>query len=114
MSSTSIQNVLSGCYEEKSVAIKGWVYRKRESKDVIFLMIRDATGIIQCTVKRKHPMWDIAERVTIESSVSLRGTVRRDKRAPGGFEISVEKLEIVGLAETFPITKDQCDNEGEK
>lgn len=109
MSSTSIQNVLSGCYEEKSVAIKGWVYRKRESKDVIFLMIRDATGIIQCTVKRKHPMWDIAERVTIESSVSLRGTVRRDKRAPGGFEISVEKLEIVGLAETFPITKDQSE-----
>jgi len=106
MSSTSIEDITSGCCEGKTVDVKGWVYRKRESKDVIFLVIRDATGIIQCTVKKKNPMWDVAERVTIESSVLLSGTARRDRRAPGGFEISVKKLEIVGLAETFPITKD--------
>jgi len=109
MSSTSIEEIISGCCEGEPVTIKGWVYRKRESKDVIFLVIRDATGIIQCTVKKKSPMWDIAEKVTIESSVLLSGTVRKDKRAPGGFEISVKKLEIVGLAETFPITKDQSE-----
>jgi len=109
MSSTSIEDVTSGCCEGKPVNIKGWVYRKRESKDVIFLVIRDATGIIQCTVKKKSPMWDVAEKVTIESSVLVSGTARRDRRALGGYEISVKKLEIVGLAETFPITKDQSE-----
>jgi len=104
--STSIEDIIGGRCERELVNIKGWVYRKRQSKETIFLVVRDATGVIQCTVKRKSPMWDVAERVTIESSVSLSGTVRRDKRAPGGFEISVEKLEIVGLAETFPITRD--------
>ena len=109
MSPTSIEDIISGCCEGESVDIKGWVYRKRESKEVIFLVIRDATGIIQCTVKRESSMWDVAEKVTIESSVLLNGTVRRDKRAPDGFEIAVEKLEIVGLAETFPITRDQSE-----
>ena len=110
MSSTSIEDIIDGCCEGKPVDIKGWVYRKRESKEVIFLVIRDATGIIQCTVKRKSLIWDVAEKVTIESSVLLSGTVRRDERAPGGFEISVEKLMIVGLAETFPITRDQSED----
>jgi len=109
MSSISIEDIIGGCCEGEPVDIKGWVYRKREGKKVIFLVIRDATGIIQCTVKRKSPMWDVAEKVTIESSVLLSGTVRRDERAPGGFEISMEKLKIVGLAETFPITRDQSE-----
>jgi asparaginyl-tRNA synthetase len=111
MSSTSIEDIMGGCCEGEPVYIKGWVYRKRESKEVIFLVIRDATGIIQCTVKRKSPVRNVAEKVTIESSVSLSGTVRRDERAPGGFEISVEKLEIVGLAETFPITRGDDESE---
>ena len=109
MSPTSIEDIISGCCEGKPVDIQGWVYRKRQSKETIFLVIRDATGVIQCTVKKKSPLWQIAEKVTIESSVLLSGTVRRDRRAPEGFEISVEKLEIVGLAETFPITEDQSE-----
>jgi len=109
MSSTSIEDIISGCCEGKPVDIRGWVYRKRQSKETIFLVIRDATGVIQCTVKGKSPMWEVAEKVTIESSVLVNGTVRRDRRAPGGFEISVEKLEIVGLAEIFPITEDQSE-----
>ena len=112
MSSTSIEDIIGGCCEGKSVDIRGWVYRKRESKEVVFIIIRDATGIIQCTVKKETSMWDVAEKVTIESSVSLSGTVKRDKRAPGGFEISVEKLEIVGLAEIFPITRGADESEG--
>ena len=67
--STSIEDIISGCCEGKFVDVKGWVYRKRQSKETIFLVVRDATGIIQCTVKRKSPMWDVAEKVTIESSV---------------------------------------------
>jgi len=112
MASTSIEDIIGGCCEGKSVDIRGWVYRKRESKEVVFIILRDATGIIQCTVKKLTPVWDVAEKVTIESSVLLSGIVRKDKRAPGGFEISVEKLEIVGLAEIFPITRGVDESEG--
>ena len=102
-----ISDILDGHYDDKHVNIRGWIYRKRESKDVIFLIIRDASGIIQCTVKRGSQAWNEAERITIESSASLNGIAKRDKRAPGGFEISTDQLTIMGLAEAFPITKDQ-------
>lgn len=109
MSFTPIQNILDGGFEGKQVDIKGWVYRKRESKDIIFVVVRDGTGVIQCTVKRDSPAWAEAEQATIESSVTLAGTVRKDERAPGGFEVSANQLKIVGLAEPFPITKDQSE-----
>jgi len=106
MSTVSVKNILDGCCEGKRVQIKGWVYRKRETKYTIFLLIRDATGVVQCTVKSDSPAWGEAKKVTIESSVILSGTVKRDKRAPGGFEISTDQLTIVGLAEMFPIRRD--------
>ena len=106
---TPIRDILADRLEDKRVNIRGWVYRKRESKDVIFVVVRDATGVIQCTVKRDSPAWTQAERVTIESSVTLGGTARSDERAPGGFEVSTDQLRIIGLAETFPITKDQSE-----
>ncbi len=89
---TSIEEIFSGQYDDKQVAIRGWVYRKRETKNTIFLVIRDRSGIIQCTVKRETPSWKAASKATIESSVALSGTVRRDKRALGGFEVAVDKL----------------------
>jgi len=107
VSFTPIEDVLDGLHESERVDIRGWVYRKRESKDTIFLVIRDATDIIQCTVKKGSSAWSDAKKVTIESSVALGGTVRSDKRAPGGFEIATDQLRIIGLAEAFPITKDQ-------
>jgi len=107
MSLVPISGILDGRYDGERVGVRGWVYRKRESKDIIFLTIRDASGIIQCTVKMGSQAWNEAKRITIESSVSLIGTVRRDKRAPGGFEVSTDRMTIIGLAEVFPITKDQ-------
>ncbi len=104
---TPIKDVLEGCHKDKSVDIRGWVYRKRESKGNIFLVIRDATGVIQCTIKKGSSGWNDAKKVTIESSVALNGIVKSDKRAPGGFEVSTNQLKIIGLAEIFPITKDQ-------
>jgi asparaginyl-tRNA synthetase len=107
MSRTTIKKILEGCYEGKHVTIRGWVYRKRESKRTCFLIIRDVTGIIQCTFKKDSSAWGVAEKASIESSVMLSGTVKRDKRALGGFEIVVDKLTVVGLAEKFPITEYQ-------
>ena len=105
----AIQDILDGKYENQHVTIRGWIYRKRESKQTIFLVVRDASGIIQCTVKSDNPSWDRAKMAIIESSVMLEGAVRQDKRAPGGYEISIEKLSIIGLAETFPISKDKSE-----
>jgi len=101
----AIQDILDGKYEGESVTIRGWIYRKRESKKTIFLIVRDASSVIQCTVKRDNPSWTQAKKVTKESSVMIKGTVKQDKRATGGYEITVERLSIIGLAETFPITK---------
>jgi asparaginyl-tRNA synthetase len=105
----SIRRIFEGGFEGMQVNIRGWVYRKRTSKDVVFIVLRDAMGIIQCTVKRASHYWEEAQEVSIESSVTLSGTIRKDRRAPGGFEISINKLKIVGLAKPFPITKDQSE-----
>jgi len=101
----AIQEILNGEYKREPVIIRGWIYRKRESKKTVFLIVRDASGIVQCTVKRGNPSWTQAKKVTKESSVMVKGTVKRDERATGGYEIAVEELSILGLAETFPITK---------
>lgn len=101
-----IKEILEGKHEDEHVSIRGWVYRKRESKETIFLLIRDATGIVQSTVKQGTEAWKEAEKITIESSTTLSGLVRKDKRAPRGYEIAAEKMAIIGLAETFPIAKD--------
>ncbi len=109
MALVKIREILDGCHEDKKVAIRGWVYRKREGKELIFLLVRDSTGFIQCTVKKGSPAWNEAERLTIESSLTLEGTTHADKRAPGGYEITAETIGIIGLAELFPITKDQSE-----
>jgi asparaginyl-tRNA synthetase len=109
MSFTPIEDILDGRCESKHISVRGWVHRKRESKDIVFFIIRDATDIVQCTVKKDSSAWADAKRVTIESSVTLSGTVKKDERAHGGFEVSVDQLKIIGLAETFPITKDQSE-----
>jgi len=101
----AIQEILDGKSKGESVTIRGWIYRKRESKKTIFLIVRDASSVIQCTVKRDNPFWTQAEKVTKESSVMIKGIVKQDKRATGGYEIAVERLSIIGLAETFPISK---------
>ncbi len=109
MALVKIGQVLEGCCSDQKVTVRGWVYRKREGKELIFLIIRDSTGFIQCTVKKASPCWNEAQKLTIESSLTLEGTARQDKRAPGGYEISAEDISIIGLAETFPISKDKSE-----
>src|SRR4030043_2373390 len=104
-----IAELLQGKHDDKKITIRGWVYRKREGKQMIFLFLRGASGTIQCTVKADSPAWSDAEKLTIESSLSLEGLVKQDKRAPGGYEISAERISIIGLAEVFPISKDQSE-----
>jgi len=96
----------TGKLKGKIVQLRGWVYRKRELKDKIFLLIRDSSGIVQVVVKKDAKIWKQAQKITIESSLELKGKVREDKRAPTGVEIDCTELKIIGLAERFPIARD--------
>ena len=61
MAIVPIGSILEGKYTDKQVTIRGWVYRKRESKDINFILMRDATGVIQCTIKKGTAAWKDAE-----------------------------------------------------
>jgi asparaginyl-tRNA synthetase len=110
MALVKISEILCGNCTDMQVSVRGWVYRKRQGKELIFLVVRDSTGVIQCTVKKANAAaWAEAEKLTIESSLMLDGVAKPDSRAPGGFEIAAEAVSIIGLAEVFPIAKDKSE-----
>ena len=90
------------------VAIRGWIFRERGSNEIKFLVLRDSTEIIQCVLKREKfaKQWPEIDKLQIEASVELEGTIKEDKRAPTGYEIEADKINIVGLSDNFPINKD--------
>jgi len=91
----------------ETVTIDGWLYHKRSSGKLQFPIVRDGSGYLQCVVFKKEvseETWNAAERVTQESTVRVRGTVRAEERAPGGVELGVESFEVVHLTEDYPIT----------
>ncbi|MFH1505642.1 MAG: asparagine--tRNA ligase [archaeon] len=89
------------------VAIRGWVYRERGSNKVRFLIIRDSTNIIQCVIKPDNQCWEESQKTPIETSVELEGVIKKDDRAPTGYEIAIETIKIIGESPIYPITKDQ-------
>ncbi|HEX8091022.1 MAG TPA: asparagine--tRNA ligase [Blastocatellia bacterium] len=91
----------------KEVIIKGWLYNMRSSGKLIFPQVRDGSGIIQGVVFKKNvpeQVWNDFEKLTQESSIIVRGTVRADERAPGGYEMDVTGVEVLQVAEPYPIT----------
>jgi asparaginyl-tRNA synthetase len=91
----------------EKVTINGWLYNKRTSGKLQFPIIRDGSGYLQCVVFKKEvseETWKAVEEVTQESSVHVTGTVREEKRAPGGVEVGVESFEVLQLAQDYPIT----------
>ncbi|MFQ5739802.1 MAG: asparagine--tRNA ligase [Acidobacteriota bacterium] len=91
----------------REVTIKGWLYNKTDKGRLRFLMIRDGTGLIQGVVFKKAvapPVFAAAAGLTQESSLEVSGKIRKDERAPGGFELDVSGLKVVQLAAPYPIT----------
>ena len=91
------------------VNLRGWIYRQRASNKFVFIVLRDESDIIQCVIpKSKNPeIFEKAEKLTIESSVKISGELKEDVRAPNGFEVSVSEMEIIQIADPFPITEHQ-------
>jgi asparaginyl-tRNA synthetase len=91
------------------VDVRGWVYRERKSNAFVFIVLRDESDIIQCVIKKENvseKLFNDASMLTIESSVKFTGELKKEPRAPTGHELIVEDMEVVQLAEPFPITKD--------
>tara|TARA_Y100000310_G_C20700181_1_gene828994 strand:- start:5908 stop:7203 length:1296 start_codon:yes stop_codon:yes gene_type:complete len=104
----SIQEAINK--KKGKVAIRGWIYRERSSKDKRFLVVRDSTGDIQCILKQENipeHMWEEANKLLIESSVIIKGEIYKEPRSHAGYEINVKDLEVVHQAQKYPITKDQ-------
>jgi asparaginyl-tRNA synthetase len=93
--------------EGSEVVIKGWLYNKRSSGRVHFILVRDGSGIIQGVVSKGEATpeaFRLVDELTQESSIIVTGTVRKDARAPGGYELMVKDIKLVHLAEPYPIS----------
>ena len=96
-----------GQHVNEEVEIQGWLFNKRSSGKIRFIIIRDGSGQVQGTLVKEETepkLFDLAAAVTQESSVRVTGLVREEPRAPSGYELTVTGLEIVSGSEDYPIT----------
>lgn len=107
MTVTTIEDIHK--YPDQTVTLRGWLYNKRESGKLVFLILRDGTGFIQCVAFKKElpeEVWEAAKSATQESSIMITGSVRKEERAPYcGYEMGVQNIEIVSKVEgEYPIS----------
>lgn len=91
----------------KEVTVKGWLYNSRSSGKIHFLQVRDGTGIVQAVgVKNElpEPIFELAGKLTQESSIIVKGIVREDKRASSGFELTLTDVKLLQLVADYPIS----------
>jgi len=94
-------------YDGQIVTAKGWVFNKRSSGKVKFLILRDGTGLMQSILFKgecAEDSFDEFDRLTQESSVEVTGKIKKEPRAPGGYEMSVQSIKIVSVADAYPIS----------
>ncbi|MBI2861333.1 MAG: asparagine--tRNA ligase [Chloroflexi bacterium] len=95
-----------GQHEGEVVTIRGWVAHQRSKGKIQFIVLRDGTGILQAVFVQGEvapEVFELCDRLTQESAIVVQGTVRADRRAPGGYELSATDLQIVHLAVDYPI-----------
>jgi asparaginyl-tRNA synthetase len=91
----------------KEVTLKGWLYNLRSSGKILFPQLRDGTGIVQCVVLKNSvtpEVWESLKALGQESALIVRGQVREDARAPGGYEIDVVEATVLQTAQDYPIS----------
>src|SRR5262245_60123750 len=95
-----------GAHLGEEITIKGWLHNRRSSGKIHFLIVRDGTGFIQAVMSKAavgEEAFKAADHLSQETSIMVTGTARADARAPGGFEVDVTKLEVVGESHDYPI-----------
>jgi asparaginyl-tRNA synthetase len=94
-------------YVGQEVTLRGWLYNKRSSGKIQFLLMRDGTGVCQC-VAMKNKVDDatfaVFDQLTQESAFAAIGTIQATDKAPGGYELFVSSLELISVAQEYPIS----------
>ncbi|MCH8961009.1 MAG: asparagine--tRNA ligase, partial [Bacteroidetes bacterium] len=94
-------------YEGRLVTLKGWLYNKRGSKGLYFLVLRDGSGLAQCVVSQQEveeAAWQAADEATQESALEVTGRVVANERQTGGYEVQAQTVHLLSKAEDYPIT----------
>jgi len=92
---------------DQEVTLKGWVYNFRSSGSLVFVEMRDGSGLTQCVIAKddvSEEAWEAATSLKQESSLEVKGTVKADDRSVGGHEIHVSDVKVIQVAENYPIT----------
>ncbi|HMB90863.1 MAG TPA: asparagine--tRNA ligase [Rhodothermales bacterium] len=101
----NIENLAA--HEGHEVTVKGWLYNKRGSKGLYFLVVRDGSGMVQAVVSEEQvdaASWQAADEATQESALALKGRVVADERQVGGYELQVTEVKLLSKADEYPIT----------
>lgn len=96
-----------GDFVGQAVTVQGWLYNKRSSGKIQFLQVRDGTGLVQCVAVKAEvgeETFATCASLTQESSLRVTGLVRADDRAPGGYELTVQAVEAIQIAEEYPVS----------
>ena len=94
-------------FEGKEVTLQGWVSNSRDSKGLIFIVLRDGTGFCQCVVSEETvgaEQFGEAKKLTQESAVALTGKIVKDERQMGGYELQATAVTVISIAEEYPIS----------
>ena len=94
-------------HEGRSVALQGWLHNRRSSGKIHFITVRDGTGFIQAVMSKAAVGEEVflqAGHLGQETAIVVKGEVRADARAPGGYELDVSELRVVGQTHDYPIT----------
>jgi asparaginyl-tRNA synthetase len=104
MNQTYINELKNHIGEE--ITLKGWLYNSRSSGKLVFLQLRDGTGIVQCVVFKPNneALFENAKGLGQESSIIVTGNVKEDTRSPIGVELDVTGLEVIQNSHEYPIT----------
>lgn len=95
-------------FEGQAITLKGWAANKRESKGLVFIIMRDGTGLCQCVVDANlvnEEIFNNARKATLETSLIITGKVLKDERQVGGYEVQATDVQLVHVAEEYPIAK---------
>src|SRR6266581_1533580 len=93
--------------ENQEAVVRGWLYARRESGKIRFLVVRDGTGYLQCVAAAQDlspEAFAACGSLGQESSLEVRGTIRKEPRAPGGYEMGLKDLQVIHAAQDYPIT----------
>ncbi|NWF50881.1 MAG: asparagine--tRNA ligase [Ignavibacteriaceae bacterium] len=91
----------------QEITLKGWLYNKRSSGKIKFLILRDGTGYLQCVYFKGNvsdEIFNTADRIGQESSIEVTGKIKEEPRAIGGYEMDAIDLKVINETHEYPIT----------